>query len=444
MSLLETILASVAANGGRLAAVLGDDVARLNNTVDDTPFDSPDSPLGAPDEAWNLAQDIMTDCYQLISVLMPRRMQAMKFCFASSIEYGIGIAAHFKVADHIERRGGIATAADLAKDCGTDAAKLTNVLQSLSGRHMFLEVEPEVFANNRHSRTLLSGAGAPEMLESYSIVSGKAFDGLLPLMTDRDNMHSIDPKKGAFAIATGKPMAILDWMMLPENKAYLAQILTGMPWLSDTCGKGTVFGYNWAQWGPAATVCDMGSSDGGIMSLLKVKHPGFHIICQDLAPMLPVATQTFNTAHPGAIEKGQVEILLHDYFQEQETDADAYWMRGVLHDYTEEECITILQNVAPRLRKNPKARILINEIVKPSLLTPDPKAEGPASKRVPRTQSAFIEMSSIMQLHSTAFLAGRERSYYDFRDLFDKAGYRIEHFQQLHLFSCIMRIALKE
>ncbi|KAH7155943.1 S-adenosyl-L-methionine-dependent methyltransferase [Dactylonectria macrodidyma] len=422
MSLFETILADIADRGKSLSAALGDDTKNLNDVVQSGPFDG-DQPV--PEEAWHLAQGIVTDCYQLTSILTPTRIQAMKLAFSAGLETAIGIAAHFKIADVIEERGGKATVQELADTVGTDASKLANILQALSSRHTFVESVPGVFSNNRHSRSLQKGHGGAGMIESYALVSGKAFDSLLDLMTDEENMHSIAANKSAFSRAWGVPMGIAEWIIQPGNEVYLEQLMTGMPWLTETSARGSVDQFDWDKIGAGRTICDMGCSDGGIMARVKSKVPSSHIILQDLAPVLPLTRQVMEAFHPEALKKGEIQVMEHDYFTPQKTAADIYWMRGVLHDYTDEESIQILNQLAPQLQKNPEARLLVNEIVKTSLYVPPGQENEPASKLVPEKQSEFLEMTSLMQLHTTAFLAGLERSFTDFEQLFKKAGYRL-------------------
>ncbi|CAK7238123.1 hypothetical protein SEUCBS140593_010349 [Sporothrix eucalyptigena] len=443
MALFQNTLLSIAEKAQQLTCALGEEsAALLNNNVDNGPFDGDPAIPPPSDEAWDLAQAMVTDFYQMIAILTPRHIQTLKFSFAASLETAIGIAAHFRVADLIEKRGGRASVDDLATDADTDANKLTNVLRALTARHMFVELETGVFANNRHSRTLLGGHGAPEMIESYALVSGKAFDGLLPVMTDKSAMHSIDPRDGAFARAVGVPKGITEWIMLPENEAHLAQLVAGIPWLTSMVAHRIVHEFDWRRWGPTARICDMGCADGGIMSLIKAETPSLHIICQDLKATLPMTRQTFALSHPGAEERNEVEFIAHSYFDIQTTEADAYWLRGVLHDYTDADCVRILHTVANQLQQNPQARVLINEIVKPSMVVPEHDKDAPASNAAVRTQSAFLEMSSLMQLHTTAFLAGKERSYDEFQLLFAQAGYRIARYHHLHLFTAIMELEL--
>ncbi|CAK7216700.1 hypothetical protein SCUCBS95973_002895 [Sporothrix curviconia] len=270
-----------------------------------------------------------------------------------------------------------------------------------------------------------------------------SFDGLLLVMTDKDVMHSIEPRHGAFARAVGQPLSIAEWIVQPKNATHLTQLTTGMPWLTRLVA-GSIVGIDCQQWGPTARVCDMGCADGGIMSLVKAKVPSLHIVCQDLAVAIPMAQQTFASAHPGAAEHGEVEFIEHDFFQTQKTEADVYWLRGVLHDYTDAECVQVLRQIAPQLQRNHSARVLINEIVKPSLVVSDEQRDQPASSLVSRKQSAFLEMSSLMQLHTTAFLNGKERSYDDFAQLFADAGYRIVRYNRLHVFTAIIEICLSQ
>lgn len=181
-------------------------------------------------------------------------------------------------------------------------------------------------------------------------VSGKALTGLLPLMTDKQMMHKTDPRQGAFGKAYGAPMSIFDWMMASENKDDLMTLMAGIPWLTQTSARETVENFNWGRWGKNMRVCDMGCADGGIMGHLKIKEPSFRIICQDLAPMLPrtravsqhqedpsipeccmlTSLQMLASMVPAALEAGEIEVKAQDYFLEQQTPADIYWMRGVL------------------------------------------------------------------------------------------------------------------
>ncbi|EXJ66230.1 uncharacterized protein A1O5_10846 [Cladophialophora psammophila CBS 110553] len=437
MSLFQNLLDSINGKGGQMLNHLGDRAFYLNHAVEG-PFDG----LSRPgDDVCALAQSLVTDCQQLISLLVPRRMQLLQLAFAGALPAAVAVVSHFKVADTIEELGGEATAVEIAAKVDTDATKLANVLRTLTAHYVFEEHEGAYFTNNRQSRELVTKGGGAAMMESYAQTSGKALPGLLPLMTDKELMHSSDPRQSAFSKAHGAPIGIFDYVFDPRNHDELMTLMAGLPWLSETSARESVQHFDWSRWGKEAQVCDMGCADGGIMAHLKIKEPSLHIICQDLAPILPRTRATMEQMVPGALENGGIEIMEHDYFIEQTRLADVYWMRAVLHDYSDDDCVTILQRLKPRMLENPQARLLINEVIVPSLPTLKGSENRPISETKPQRQSSFVEITSVMQLHSVAMQGGFERTYQDFEAIFKRAGFRVHHFYPLQFFTAIVEVA---
>ena len=117
-------------------------------------------------------------------------------------------------------------------------------------------------------------------------------------------------------------------------------------------------------------------------------------------------------------------------------------METTRHDYSDDECAKILERLAPRLRENSKARLLVNEIVVPLLPTVLSSETRPLSESTPQAQSSFVEMTSMMQLHSLAFQGGYERTYQEYKSIFERAGYHVVRFHQIQTFTAIMEVAL--
>ncbi|KAF9894563.1 hypothetical protein FE257_006448 [Aspergillus nanangensis] len=402
MSLLYNILARINSQGGQILSELGEKVNELNE-ADEGPFDGPNRPS---DLVCNLAQRIVTDCQELISLLVPSHIQTLQYAFSGALPAALAVVAHFNVADTIESLGGHATATEIAQTVGTDAIKMAHTLRALTAFHIFIEESDGRFANNRGSRPLFSDGGGAAMIESYSQISGKALVGWLPLMQDRDMMHEVDPQRGAFSKAYGSSISIMDWMMAPENEDDLITLMEGIPWLTQVSAKETVDNFDWTRWG--------------------------------------VGLRNLESMVPAQLAAGEIEIVLQDYLLEQQSRADIYWMRGVLHDYSDNVCVKILENLKSRMLESPKTRILINEIVVPSLPVTTLKGVNlPTSESKPRTQSSFVEMTSLMQLHSVAFQGGYERTYPEYQKIFDRAGYQVVNFYQLQLYTSIMELAPK-
>lgn len=64
---------------------------------------------------------------------------------------------------------------------------------------------------------------------------------------------------------------------------------------------------------------------------------------------------------------GRVQFMSHDFFDPQpELNAGAYFIRQVVHNWNDADCIRILRNIVPALEKcAPNTPLLINEMILP-------------------------------------------------------------------------------
>ena len=129
-----------------------------------------------------------------------------------------------------------------------------------------------------------------------------------------------------------------------------------------------------------------------------------------------------------------------------------FWMKGPTmfaitntfssrHDYSDDDCVKILERLKPRMLENPRTSLLVNEVVVPTLPTLRGSENKPISEAKPQRQSSFVEVTSVMQLHSVAMQGGLERTYQDFEAIFKRAGFCVHHFYQLQFFTAIIEIA---
>jgi hypothetical protein len=83
--------------------------------------------------------------------------------------------------------------------------------------------------------------------------------------------------------------------------------------------------------------------------------------------------------------------------------ADAYFMKMILHDWSDEECVAILSNIQKAAR--PGGRIFVVEHVVP----------GPQTSH----------FSKLFDIHMMCALTGKERTENEYADLFRQAGLKI-------------------
>ncbi|KAL4945003.1 hypothetical protein BDV06DRAFT_232179 [Aspergillus oleicola] len=140
---------------------------------------------------------------------------------------------------------------------------------------------------------------------------------------------------------------------------------------------------------------DIGGGFGQQSKALRAKFPDLtgNIIVQEIP-------QTIAAAQP--VEG--VEFVVHDFFRPQPVrGAQFYYLRHVLHNWPDQECIQILRQIMPAL--GPESLILIDEVIIPETGVP--------------WQAAMMD---IMMMQS---LGGIERTRQEWEQLVDQAGLKI-------------------
>ncbi|KAI1611801.1 S-adenosyl-L-methionine-dependent methyltransferase [Exophiala viscosa] len=439
MSLLQNLVQDISSLGTKLYQRLGDDTGHLYEAK---PWKTYDHEL--PDrESWQLSQQLIADCEELIALLTPTKIKLVTECVANNSTVGLGVAADFRIADKIIENGGEASLSHLARKCKTDEHKLGCVMHMLVQRHIFKEVAPDVFANNRHSYELRKETGATEMMLIETNEGYQAGLGWLPVMKDPEKMHEHDPAKGAFATALQVDLGVLPYLGTPKGANLLNNFSIGVPWLSGITVVATRTDLPWDSFGP--TVCDVGAGPGGVMLEVHKKYPHLNIICQELEQMIPVLQDTFKD-YQSDLDHGNVKLEVYDYFTPQKTVADVYWLRGVVRDYDDDTSARLLAQLVPALKKNPRAKVLVNELIVPSLITPQSQIEAntPAAKRLPPNQSGYPQACHMMQLSTMVLMGGKERTFGDIVKIGRAAGLRVSKFHQFRMFTGTIEFELDD
>ena len=104
-------------------------------------------------------------------------------------------------------------------------------------------------------------------------------------------------------------------------------------------------------------------------------------------------------------------------------------------DYPDDVAQKIFESLRPALEKNPKAKILVNELIIPSFITPVEKPNIPASECLPPSQSGYPETCHMMQINTMALMGGKERTYSDIVKIGKAAGLKVSKFHQLRMFT---------
>lgn len=116
--------------------------------------------------------------------------------------------------------------------------------------------------------------------------------------------------------------------------------------------------FPWESMNPQLFV-DVGGSLGKFSILLARRLKQLRCIVQDLPDVVAQGASVLPTD-----VADQVEFMAHDFFSEQVVKgADIYFLRWILHDWSDKYCIKILQALIPALKDG--SRIIIGEWVVP-------------------------------------------------------------------------------
>jgi hypothetical protein len=152
------------------------------------------------------------------------------------------------------------------------------------------------------------------------------------------------------------------------------------------------------------TVTDLGGGYGTVLAALLRANPSLNGRLADLAYLEPEARRFLD--REGVTERAMFSAI--DFFREAPPAADAYVLKSILHDWPDEDCATILGNVARAAR--PGTRLLVIEQILPDLATA--QAAGRSAFRTDLT----------MMVGTT----GRERTTAEFNGLLARAGFRLD------------------
>ncbi|KAK0718885.1 S-adenosyl-L-methionine-dependent methyltransferase [Apiosordaria backusii] len=154
------------------------------------------------------------------------------------------------------------------------------------------------------------------------------------------------------------------------------------------------------------TLVDVGGSHGFMCVALAERYKNMRFVVQDLQRTVESAPKPISS-DPQVAER--ITLLAHDFFTEQVTkDADVYFFRWILHNYSTPYALLLLRNLIPALK--PNARIIINDHC---------LFEGSSSgQQDPWDEKVMRRMDVVM----LSLLNAQERTEREFRELFQKAG----------------------
>jgi hypothetical protein len=295
----------------------------------------------------------------------------------------VSVFASLGVADAIAV--GAQPVDEIARVVGADPTALYRLLRTLAAAGVLNE-EPD----RRFGLTELGTAlrrDVPGSVREQAILFGQP-----DMLAAWGNVeHSIRTGENAYAAVFGEAV----WERRARNPEQQAGFNRAMAVVTAPLGPALAASFDF---GDARTVADIGGGNGTLIAGVLAAHPHLRGIVFDQPAVVADAGPVLEAA--GVADRAQA---VGGSFFESVPGADVYLMKAILHDWPDAESIRILQSIRAA---SSSATLLVIERV---LGGPNEDLEG-----------------KLMDLHMLVMPGGLERTYEEWRELFQAGGWRLE------------------
>ncbi len=307
-------------------------------------------------------------------------MQMMQLLWPGAmVVQAIHVAAKFAVADLVA--GGPKSIEELAEATHTHGSSLGRFLRALTSLGIFAED-----STGRYRQTALSDTlrrDHPESIRPSAMMLGAHFVWK-PSGALEETVHTGQP---SFERVYGAPFFEYLAGHSEDAAAFNAAMSSSPDYLAAIVGA-----YDFSKF---ERIVDVGGGHGLLLAGILSANPGLRGVLYDL----PAVVAGASAVRQEPISQ-RCEIMGGDFFEGVPAGADAYILKGIIHDWNDEAALKILKNC--RRAIHPGGRLLVVD----AALT---RSTEPAT--------------ALMDMLMMVLTSGRERTESEFRSLLQEAGF---------------------
>jgi len=293
----------------------------------------------------------MSDVQSPVAEAAPPHAQMIQMAMAHWVSRIVYLAAKLNLADHLA--GGAKSAADLAGPTGTHAPALYRLMRTLSNLGVLTEDPQHRFGLTPIGASLKSDAPERTRNAVLTVASDWWFRGFGELE------HSVRTGESGFEKALGMP--IFDFLAKsPEEASRFSDTMVCFHGMEPAA---VAEAYDFSGVG---TLIDVGGATGHLLATILKRYPTTRGILYDLPHVVRDAPAFL--APSGVADR--ITIQSGSFFDSVPAGGDAYLLSHIIHDWSEELCLTILAHCKRAM--GPKSRLLLVEMVLPEGDTPHP------------------------------------------------------------------------
>jgi orsellinic acid C2-O-methyltransferase len=302
----------------------------------------------------------------------------------AQLSHAVGIAAEWRVADHIA--AGVSDLDALSSVVGCDREGLARLLRVLESAR--------IVARCKRGRYELTARGA--------LLHSDADGGVRNTMTWWSHYRWPVWTHLATSLRTGRgsrarALGFEGFDQLDADGEAAAAFNGAMAELARQLGKRLSSAYDFAG---VKTIVDVGGGDGTVLSALLTAQPGVRGVLVDLPHAVAAARSKLSAQ--GVADR--CDALPGDFFDSVPARGDLYILQRVLHDWDDERCVAICSKCREAMPEH--ARLLVIERVLPS--------------RIDHCDD-HLDVT-ISDLNVLVMLGARERSEHEIRAILAKAS----------------------
>lgn len=314
----------------------------------------------------------------------PPHAQLVQMATAHWVSQIVYVAAKLSLADHLAN--GSKSADELAGPTKTHAPSLYRFMRSLANLGIVTEDGTHRFALTPLGDALKTGATGAARAAILTLAS--------PIMSRGWELLLYSVQTGKSGLEQSLGMNMFDWMAThPEEATLFSETMVSFHGAEPPA---VAEAYDFSG---MSTIVDIGGATGNLLTTILGKYASPRGILYDLPHVVrdaPALIRARGLADRVTIEAGS-------FFERVPSGGDAYLLSHIIHDWTEDQCLTILGHC--RRAMKPGSRLLIIEMVLPAGNTPHPG-----------------KMLDMMMLVGPG---GQERTEQEYSALLHKAGFRL-------------------
>jgi len=305
----------------------------------------------------------------------------MKFIVGKWISKPIYVAAELGIADMLAEDP--KSIEELAQTSQSHAPSLYRMMRALASVGIFFETEGKRFELTPMAECLKNGAMRSVALMFNSDWSDKAWGYFLDSVKTGDT---------AFEKAHG--MSVSDWL---ENNPQAAKVFNEANAVKAVNShRAIVDVYDFSG---VNTLTDVGGGLGALMAEILIVNPLMNGVVADIPSVIQKARKIIRSR---GLED-RCEAVGCDFFKEIPAGSDGYLMSHILHDWSAEQCKTILTNCHKAMK--PESKLLVVEMIVP-----------------PGNQPSMAKLLDLEMLVTTG---GCERTEKEFKILLETSGFKL-------------------